>query len=432
MEARVLIIAMVVFTCGHCGESVQKPKVEKHYLTKCRNRNPNLSCMDCFKDFLGHDYEAHIKCVTEEERYSGKGFVSKEKKGEKKQNAWVEMLQGVLEEQKTASKNVLRIIETISKHNNTPRKKPKFINFVKNVCGNKTNPKDIDQAWDLISVKLSALSNANNRNQNKPNDAPATDKSEENGGDDEQKSEKENGVPNNEEEQNGDDKQQNGVDDEQQNGDTEQVDKKKLTKKQRKEEKKHKKYEAELQSAGVPHSEDVEEEETENKKGKKKKTKSESANGDEDNQSDGKNKNKKRKRQDTVNSVNGQQEAADITDENNPIEPVAPATGKTQKKKIKMDEDEEADESICLHDQNVAKIGELAVTSDKFNWHAVIISLLEKKGELPFKRLQKKVLGEYSEATGRDVDDRIADKFIKKLKSAPNVRVDKNRVLLID
>ncbi|KAI8423113.1 hypothetical protein MSG28_014196 [Choristoneura fumiferana] len=71
---------MVVFTCGHCGESVQKPKVEKHYMTKCRNRAYNLSCMDCFKDFLGNDYEAHTKCITEEERYSGKGFVAKEKK----------------------------------------------------------------------------------------------------------------------------------------------------------------------------------------------------------------------------------------------------------------------------------------------------------------------------------------------------------------
>ncbi|XP_047036119.1 cell growth-regulating nucleolar protein [Helicoverpa zea] len=415
---------MVVFTCGHCGESVQKPKVEKHYLTICRNRNPNLSCMDCFKDFLGQDYESHIKCITEEERYSGKGFVSKEKKGEKKQNAWVEMLQSVLDEQKSAPRNVLRIIETISKHNNTPRKKPKFVNFVKNVCGQKTNPKDIDQAWDLISVKLVALSNANNRNQNqKKDDSVAEDKKPQNGTIEEtdEKSE-ENGI-----EQNGDTKE-NG--EEQQNGEEEAVDKKKLTKKQKKEEKKHKKYEAELQSAAAPLPEE-EEEEVESKKGKKKKNRTESMNGDENNQTEGKNgKNKKRKRQDTVNSVNGNQEPMENGAE--PVEAAVAATGKTQKKKSKT-EDEDAEESICLHDQNVAKIGELAVSSDKFNWHAVIISVLEKKGnELPFKRLQKKVLGEYSEATGREVDDRIADKFIKKLKSAPNVRVDKNRVLLID
>lgn len=415
---------MVVFTCGHCGESVQKPKVEKHYLTICRNRNPNLSCMDCFKDFLGQDYESHIKCITEEERYSGKGFVSKEKKGEKKQNAWVEMLQSVLDEQKSAPRNVLRIIETISKHNNTPRKKPKFVNFVKNVCGQKTNPKDIDQAWDLISVKLVALSNANNRNQNqKKDDSVAEDKKPQNGTIEEtdEKSE-ENGI-----EQNGDTKE-NG--EEQQNGEEEAV-VKKLTKKQKKEEKKHKKYEAELQSAAAPLPEEEEEEEVESKKGKKKKNRTESMNGDENNQTEGKNgKNKKRKRQDTVNSVNGNQEPMENGAE--PVEAAVAATGKTQKKKSKT-EDEDAEESICLHDQNVAKIGELAVSSDKFNWHAVIISVLEKKGnELPFKRLQKKVLGEYSEATGREVDDRIADKFIKKLKSAPNVRVDKNRVLLID
>lgn len=366
--------------------------------------------------FSGQDYEEHIKCITEEERYSGKGFVSKEKKGEKKQNTWVEMLQSVLDEQKSAPGNVLRIIETVSKHNNTPRKKPKFINFVKNVCGQKTNSKDIDQAWDLISVKLSALSNANNRNQNQKKASP-----EENSDD---KQEETNGVVQEEpKEDTNDDSSQNDA--EEQNGNVNAVEEKKLTKKQRKEEKKRRKYEAELQSAEAP-PEEVEEAET--KKGKKKKNKSESV--DDDDENEGKNgKNKKRKRQDTVNSVGHQETVENGTE---PVQPAPPAKEVTQKKKQRTAE-EEAEESICLHDQNVAKIGELAVSSDKFNWHAVIISVLEKKGnEVPFKRLQKKVLAEYSEATGRDVDDRIADKFIKKLKSAPNVRVDKNRVLLID
>lgn len=383
--------------------------------------------MDCFKDFHGKEYESHIKCITEEERYSGKGYVSKEKKGEKKQNTWVEMLTSVLDEQKSAPRNVLRIIETITKHNNTPRKKPKFINFVKNVCGNKTNPKDIDQAWDLISVKLTALSSANNRNQNeKKDESVSEDVKPQNGTIEEADEKSEENTADEAEEQNGD-VEQNG--EPKQNGDTEVVGKKKLSKKQRKEEKKNKKYEAELQSAAEPLPEDVEEE-AESKKGKKKKNRTESMNGDE-NVTEGKNgKNKKRKRQDTVNSVSGNQEAHENGAE--PVEAVVATTGKTQKKKSKTEE-EDAEESICLHDQNVAKIGELAVSGDKFNWHAVILSVLEKKGnEVPFKRLQKKVLGEYSEATGREVDDRIADKFIKKLRSAPNVRVDKNRVLLID
>ncbi|XP_045533363.1 cell growth-regulating nucleolar protein [Pieris brassicae] len=395
---------MVVFTCGHCGESVQKPKVEKHYLTKCRNRNPNLSCMDCFKDFLGNDYESHIKCITEEQRYSAKGFQAKEKKGEKKQNAWVEMLQSVLDEQKNASKNVLRIIETISKHNNTPRKKPKFINFVKNVCGNKTNPKDIDGAWDLISVKLTALSNANqqNKNQNKDEKSSSDAKeinseingtmnhnditpSQENINNDEEPVEPVNGQP------------------------KEEI---KLSKKQKKEEKKRKKYEAELLSAETPSTEVLEEVETK-KKGKKGKNK-ENIN-DDDITNEAKNK-KKRKRQDTIPTIE--------VVENGVV-------NKESKKKLKTDEEEE--ESICLHDQNVAKSEEVEEKRDKFNWHEVILSVLQKKdNEMQFKRLQKKVLGEYSEFFGCEVDDRIADKFIKKLKSAPNVRVDKNRVTLIE
>lgn len=405
---------MVVFTCGHCGESVQKPKVEKHYLTKCRNRNPNLSCMDCFKDFLGNDYEAHIKCITEEERYSGKGFTAKEKKGEKKQTAWVEMLQSVLDEQKNTSRSVLRIIDTISKHNNTPRKKPKFINFVKNVCGHKTNPKDIDQAWDLISVKLTELSNMNAQNKK-----DKTDESKENGVIDEDDQDRkilneklENG---NHEDEDKETEENDAAAEDNTEIPTEKEENKKLSKKQRKEEKKRRKYEAELQSAEIP-PEEVVNDTNIPKKGKKKNK--ENINGHESEL-----KEKKRKRQDTAPTLETPEVAENDT-----------VKVKASKKKLKMESEAlEANESICLHDQNVA-LGEKEAPENngKFNWHSVIISLLQKKGnELPFKRLQKKVLSEYSEFTGDEVDDRIADKFIKKLKSAPNVRVDKNRVLLL-
>lgn len=145
-------------------------------------------------------------------------------------------------------------------------------------------------------------------------------------------------------------------------------------------------------------------------------------------------KNKKRKRQDTVTAPEVQAAEENLTE-------ILPTKEKTIKKKLRKDSKHEAevdkDESVCLHDQNVARseneIPECNGNNGKFNWHEVIISLLQKKGnELPFKRLQKKVLGEYSEYTGCEVDDRIADKFIKKLRSAPNVRVDKNRVLLLE
>ncbi|XP_063834805.1 cell growth-regulating nucleolar protein [Ostrinia nubilalis] len=419
---------MVVFTCGHCGESVQKPKVEKHYLTKCRNRSPNLSCMDCFKDF-GQDYENHYKCITEEERYSGKGFQAKEKKGEKKQNAWVEMLQSVLDEQKSAPANVRKIVEAISKHNNTPRKKPKFINFVKNVCGHKTNPKDIDQAWDLISVKLSELSNVNqSRNQSKNNDTPKSNgnvEAEETNGDIKDTETEEN-------KENGDAEPENVEAEEKiENGTGEKVNDKKLTKKQRKEEKKRQKYEAELQSAEAPPAEEEDDEnQAPSKKGKKKKNRTESGNNEED-AVPAEGKKKKRKRQDTVCSTIEVVENGNDNIENVPIN-----KEKTLKKKLKIDEKEAADESVCLHDQNVAngETDEVVVSKgEKFDWHAVIMSVLQKKGdEMPFKRLQKKVLSEYQEMTGQEVDDRIAEKFIKRLKSAPKVRVDRNRVYIED
>lgn len=64
---------MVVFTCSYCGEPVKKPAVSKHYDTRCRGRNPNLTCVDCLKDFRGTEYEAHTKCISESERYGAKG-----------------------------------------------------------------------------------------------------------------------------------------------------------------------------------------------------------------------------------------------------------------------------------------------------------------------------------------------------------------------
>lgn len=333
------------------------------------------------------------------------------------------MLQSVLEEKKNAPRNVLRIIETVSKFNNTPRKKAKFINFVKNVCGNKTNPKDMDQAWDLISVKLYALSGNNqNKNQNQDTSDDKTVNEENNGKSlDNSKSEdsqiEETKVENGKTEADQKEEVENG-----------EVANKKLSKKQRKEEKKRKKYEAELQSAEVPVLEEEKEEEP-NKKGKKKKNKSEFSNGDVEEPQSGKNK-KKRKRQDTANSVPDVQENNDVENTEN-VEPISKDKVSKKKPKVKV---EESDESVCLHDQNVAKIEELSMnTEQKFNWHAVILSVLEKKGnELQFKRLQKRVLMEFTEATGQEVDDRIADKFIKKLRSAPNVRVDKNRVFILD
>lgn len=44
---------MVVFTCNNCGDSVNKPKVEKHIQYECKRKHfaVSLCCVDCLKDF---------------------------------------------------------------------------------------------------------------------------------------------------------------------------------------------------------------------------------------------------------------------------------------------------------------------------------------------------------------------------------------------
>lgn len=50
--------------------------------------------MDCFKDFNQESFAAHIQCITELERYSGKDYVAKASlnKGQRKQEAWVDLV----------------------------------------------------------------------------------------------------------------------------------------------------------------------------------------------------------------------------------------------------------------------------------------------------------------------------------------------------
>lgn len=48
----------------------------------------------CFHDFRGNEYEQHTKCITEEEKYSGKNYVPKpgSNKNETKQQQWLQVV----------------------------------------------------------------------------------------------------------------------------------------------------------------------------------------------------------------------------------------------------------------------------------------------------------------------------------------------------
>lgn len=139
---------MVVFTCQKCGESLQKPKVEKHIQFVCRG-SPLLSCVDCLKDFRGSEYVSHTQCVTETERYSAKGFTPKPnfQKGLSKQNLWNDMVKEVLKRQDLGveERSLLNKIHTFQ---NIPRKRSKFHNFIKSAT--RCDSSSADALFDLL------------------------------------------------------------------------------------------------------------------------------------------------------------------------------------------------------------------------------------------------------------------------------------------
>ncbi|XP_011504952.1 PREDICTED: uncharacterized protein C16C10.8 [Ceratosolen solmsi marchali] len=142
---------MVVFTCNNCGDSLQKPKVAKHYQFQCRNP-VFVTCVDCLKDFRDQEYVAHTKCVSENERYGGKDYVptKNSNKGERKQQAWLNIVQNVLNNSKHLTVSERNILSSISKYDNIPRKKPKFMNFIRSMTSNRANMSVVESVWDIM------------------------------------------------------------------------------------------------------------------------------------------------------------------------------------------------------------------------------------------------------------------------------------------
>jgi len=70
---------MVNFTCNTCGETLRKNQVNKHCQTKCKSAW-NFTCIDCQKVFSGFEFDAHIACISETEKYQGKFLETKKRK----------------------------------------------------------------------------------------------------------------------------------------------------------------------------------------------------------------------------------------------------------------------------------------------------------------------------------------------------------------
>ncbi len=121
-------------------------------------------------DFNKDTFSAHVQCMSEEQRYSGKDYVPKanQNKGQRKQEAWVDMVRGITEKKANISKGVKDILTKISAYDNIPRKKAKFLNFMKNSFRYmKVN--ELEEAWVLLEEAINETKKSPEGNQ-KPED----------------------------------------------------------------------------------------------------------------------------------------------------------------------------------------------------------------------------------------------------------------------
>jgi len=112
-----------------------------------------MSCIDCNKDFHGDDYQTHIKCVSEDQKYGGQNYVGKANKGEVKQEKWYEQVQRAIDSIDLKDARLRSLLEQVKNYSNIPRKQQKFESFLCNSL--KVRDKQlIHAAWSAISASI--------------------------------------------------------------------------------------------------------------------------------------------------------------------------------------------------------------------------------------------------------------------------------------
>lgn len=150
---------------------MKKVQVEKH-VAACPHCEC-LSCIDCGKDFWGDDYKSHVKCISEDQKYGGKGYEGKTHKGDAKQQAWLQKINELIKRPNVSPK-VRDLLLQISGFDNIPRKKAKFQNWMKNSL-KIYNESLLEQVWAVFSEASSGDQDpASNKGPQQPAQAPGT------------------------------------------------------------------------------------------------------------------------------------------------------------------------------------------------------------------------------------------------------------------
>uniref|UniRef100_V9KX87 Cell growth-regulating nucleolar protein n=1 Tax=Callorhinchus milii TaxID=7868 RepID=V9KX87_CALMI len=369
---------MVVFICSDCGASVKKTQVEKH-VNSCRNCTC-LSCIDCGKDFWGEDYKTHIKCITEDEKYGGKGFEAKAHKGDVKQQEWIQKVHEAMDNSKVSAK-VREILEQISSYDNVPRKKVKFQNWMKNSLRIQNQVLQ-EQVWEIFTTAIAKEPRNQQQAEKSSEDSQATSEAlEVNQG--------EACAENNKE--------------------------KKKSKREKKEER---------QKKGKKEKKDLSLKEDKN--GRKLEAESE-VNSLES-------KTKKTNKKQRIKGRDGEVEQ-------NGTQTIECYAGKSLKnKKRKRDNPSEDEPKSKQKKAEVTETEEVKESDEekqeKFNWKKTISSVLQQSSdqELPVKRLRKKVMSQYYAVCGNSnfkSEEQLLATFNKKISSNPKFRLLKDKVKLV-
>ncbi|XP_028657659.1 cell growth-regulating nucleolar protein [Erpetoichthys calabaricus] len=366
---------MVFFTCNACGESLKKAQVEKH-LNICRNCEC-LSCIDCGKDFWGNDYLNHLKCISENEKYGGKGYEAKSSKGDVKQQQWIQKIHEAMNRPGVNPK-VAEILKQISSYDNVPRKKAKFQNWMKNSL--KIHHTALhDQVWEIFS----ACSVPNSKEDN-----PALPQESLNQNDQSETLIKDNVAAS---------------------------DEKKKSKRERKEERKNKSKQEKK------HLKLDNKKENEDRKSTKKDSQSEGEDISRRENGELKKKKKKHATEDfgEIDVVNENEHESSFSNR--------------KRRKRECSEENTKIKQLKTEPEDVEFENE---NKGKFNWKGTIKAILRSAPEdgIPLKKLKKKVLAQYYAVTGEHnhkTDEELNSLFNKKIKNNPKFRLLKERVILV-
>ncbi|KAL0596614.1 Cell growth-regulating nucleolar protein [Plecturocebus cupreus] len=386
---------MVFFTCNACGESVKKIQVEKH-VSVCRNCEC-LSCIDCGKDFWGDDYKNHVKCISEDQKYGGKGYEGKTHKGDIKQQAWIQKINELIKRPNVSPK-VRELLEQISAFDNVPRKKAKFQNWMKNSL-KVHNESILEQVWNIFSEASSSEPVSKEHDQQPLNqlENPRAEISAK--------------VP-----------PSKGNDAVKQQGEV------KKNKRERKEEgqKKRKKEKKELKLEN--HQEN-----SRNQKPKKRKKGQEAdleAGGEEVPEANGSSARKRSKKQ----QREGGSPAAGREDSGE--EQARVGAGKRRRRHSEAETDSKKKKmKLPEHPEGGEPEDHEASAKGKFNWKGTIKAILKQApdNEIAIKKLRKKVLAQYRTVTSerhRSEEELLAI-FNKKVSKNPNFKLLKDKVKLL-